>query len=48
MKFSKDDFTQENASRLMVIIMSKMDRPTLTQFRELPPTQQNQAQPING
>jgi hypothetical protein len=39
-KFSKEDFTQENASRLMVIIMSKMGRPPLTQFRDLLQTQQ--------
>jgi hypothetical protein len=39
-KFSKEDFTQDNATRLMVIIMSKMGRPPLTQFRDLPPTQQ--------
>lgn len=38
-KFSKEDFTQENATRLMVIVMSKMGRPPLTQFRELPESQ---------
>lgn len=38
-KFSKEDFTQENATRLMVIIMKEMGRPPLTQFRDLPPTQ---------
>ena len=38
-KFSKDDFTQENATRIMVIIMKSMGRPPLTQFRDLPPSQ---------
>jgi len=38
-KFSKEDFTQETATRLMVIIMKEMGRPPLTQFRDLPPTQ---------
>ncbi len=38
-RFSKEDFTQENATRLMVIIMSKMGRSPLTQFRDLPQSQ---------
>ena len=38
-KFSKEDFNQENATRLMVIIMSKMGRPPLSQFRDLPQSQ---------
>ena len=38
-KFSKEDFTQENATRLMVITMSKMGRPPLTQFKDLPQSQ---------
>ena len=37
--FSKEDFNQENATRLMVIIMSKMGRPPLSQFKELPESQ---------
>jgi hypothetical protein len=37
--FSKEDFTQENATRLMVIIMSKMGKPPLTNFKDLPQTQ---------
>jgi hypothetical protein len=39
MKFSKEDFNKENATRLMVIIMSKMGRPPLTQFNDLPQSQ---------
>lgn len=38
-KFSKEDFTQENATRLMVIVMSKMGRNPLHQFKDLPPSQ---------
>jgi hypothetical protein len=38
-RFSKEDFTQETATRLMVIVMSKMGRPPLSQFRDLPPSQ---------
>ena len=38
-KFSKEDFTPENATRLMVIIMSRMGRPPLTHFKDLPPSQ---------
>lgn len=38
-KFSKEDFTQENATRFMVIIMSKMGKPPLTNFNDLPQTQ---------
>lgn len=38
-RFSKDDFTQENATRLMVIIMKEMGKHPLTQFRDLLPTQ---------
>ena len=38
-KFSKEDFTQDNATRIMVIIMSKMGRPPLTQFKDLPQSQ---------
>jgi len=38
-KFSKEDFTQENATRIQVIIMAYMNRPPLTQFKDLPPTQ---------
>jgi hypothetical protein len=37
--FSKDDFTRDTATRLMVIIMKQMGRPPLTQFNELPPSQ---------
>jgi len=40
MKFSKDDFNQENATRLMVIIMQRMGKPPLTNFKDLPKTQQ--------
>jgi len=36
--FSKEDFTQENATRLMVIIMKEMGKPPLHQFRDLSPT----------
>lgn len=38
-RFSNEDFNQENATRLMVITMSKMGRPPLTQFKDLPPSQ---------
>ena len=38
-KFSNEDFTQENATRIMVIIMKRMGRPLLSQFKELPPSQ---------
>jgi hypothetical protein len=38
-KFSKEDFTPENATRLMVIIMASMNKPPLTHFRDLQPTQ---------
>jgi len=38
-KFSKEDFTQENATRIMVLIMKRMGRPLLTQFKDLPPSQ---------
>ena len=38
-KFSKEDFTQENATRLMVIIMAYMNKPPLTQFKDLPESQ---------
>lgn len=37
--FSKEDFTQDNATRIQVIIMAYMNRPPLTQFKDLPPTQ---------
>ena len=40
-RFSKDDFTQENATRLMVIIMKEMGKHPLTQFRDLLPTQKS-------
>jgi len=38
--FSKEDFTQENATRLTVIIMKGMGKTPLTIFKDLPPTQQ--------
>jgi hypothetical protein len=39
-KFSYEDFkNQDNASRLMVIVMSKMGRPPLTHFNNLSPSQ---------
>ena len=38
-KFSKEDFTQENATRLMVLVMKRMERPLLFQFKDLPPSQ---------
>jgi len=38
-KFSKEDFTQENATRLMVLVMKRMGRPLLSQFRDLPHSQ---------
>lgn len=34
-RFSKDDFNQENATRLMVIVMNEMGKHPLTQFRDL-------------
>lgn len=40
-KFSKEDFTNENATRLMVIIMTYMNKPPLTSFRDLPESQKN-------
>lgn len=39
MKFSKEDFNNENATRLMVIVMTYMNKPPLTQFRDLPESQ---------
>lgn len=38
-KFSKEDFTQENATRIQVIIMAYMNKPPLTQFKDLPESQ---------
>jgi hypothetical protein len=38
--FSKEDFTQENATRLTVIILKEMGKKPTTSFRDLPPTQQ--------
>jgi hypothetical protein len=38
--FSKEDFTQKNATRLTVIIMKGMGKNPLTRFKDLPPTQQ--------
>jgi len=38
-RFSKEDFNQENATRLMVIIMKEMGKHPLLQFRDLIPTQ---------
>lgn len=37
--FSKEDFTQENATRLTVIIVKGMGKNPLTTFKDLPPTQ---------
>jgi len=34
-KFSQEDFTPENATRLSVIVMSKLGKPPLSQFRDL-------------
>jgi hypothetical protein len=39
-KFSKADFTMDNATRLSVIIMSKMGKNPLLQFKSLPLSQQ--------
>lgn len=40
-RFSKEDFhNREHATRLTVVIMKLMDKKPLTQFRDLPPTQQ--------
>ena len=36
--FSKEDFTQENATRIMVIVMKEMGKPPLYQFRDLSST----------
>jgi hypothetical protein len=38
-KFSKEDFTQENATRIMVLIMKRMGRQLLSQFKDLPHSQ---------
>ena len=38
MDFSKEDFTQENATRIMVIVMTYMNKPPLTHFKDLSPT----------
>ena len=40
MKFTADDFTAENATRLSVIIQSKMGNPPLTPFKSLMESQQ--------
>lgn len=40
-RFSKEDFNQDNAARLMVIIMKEMGKSPLTQFRDLPQSQKN-------
>ena len=37
--FSKEDFNQDNATRLSVIIMTEMKRHPLTPFQDLPPSQ---------
>ena len=37
--FSKEDFNQDNATRLSVIIMTEMKRHPLTPFKDLPPSQ---------
>ena len=37
--FSKEDFNQDNATRLSVIIMTEMKLPPLTPFKDLPPSQ---------
>jgi hypothetical protein len=38
-KFSKEDFTTENAIRLSVITMKRMELKPLTDFRDLPESQ---------
>jgi hypothetical protein len=38
-KFSKEDFNQENATRLTVIIMKEMGKSPILQFRDLIPSQ---------
>ena len=38
-KFSKEDFTPENATRLSVIIMPKIGKNPLTSFKSLPESQ---------
>jgi hypothetical protein len=38
-KFSKEDFTPENATRLSVIIMPKVGKHPLTSFKSLPESQ---------
>ena len=40
MKFTAEDFTAENATRLSVIIQSKMGNPPLTPFKSLMESQQ--------
>jgi len=40
MKFTANDFTAENATRLSVIIQSKMGNPPLTHFKSLMDSQQ--------
>jgi hypothetical protein len=40
MKFTAEDFTAENATRLSVIIQSKMGNPPLTPFKSLMDSQQ--------
>jgi hypothetical protein len=40
MPFGKDDFNPENATRLSVIIMTKMSKPPLTSFKTLDPSVQ--------
>lgn len=40
MTFGKDDFNPENATRLSVIIMTKMNKPPLTSFKSLDPSVQ--------
>lgn len=39
--FSKEDFTQETATRLTIIIMKQMGKPPLSSFWELPQSQKN-------
>ena len=40
MPFSQEDFNRDNAQRLSVIIMKKMEKPLLMPFKELQPSQQ--------
>ena len=40
-KFSKEDFTQDNAIRISVIIMNRMGKNPLGDFRELPQSQKS-------